>query len=69
MNNIFDVCLHLSLLGNRFQHWPFLCNIFHIRFLTTDFNAGAITVTLQISLHYSTHEVFKSHVKSSRADF
>jgi hypothetical protein len=28
-------------------------------------NIGAITVTLQISLHYSTHKVFKSHVKSS----
>jgi hypothetical protein len=30
---------------------------------------GTITVTLQISLHYSTHKIFKSHVKSSEADF
>jgi hypothetical protein len=28
-------------------------------------DAGTIRVTLQISLHYSTHKVFKAHVKPS----
>jgi hypothetical protein len=36
---------------------------------TEFFYTGAITVPLQISLYYSTHKVFKSHVKSSQADF
>jgi hypothetical protein len=37
------------------------------------YNTGTIKVslnhTLPISLYYSTHEVFKSHIKSSQADF
>jgi hypothetical protein len=32
------------------------------------FNTGTISVTLQISLYYSTHRVFKSHIESSQAD-
>jgi hypothetical protein len=32
------------------------------------FNMGTVTVTLQMSLHYSTHEAFKSHVKSPQDD-
>jgi hypothetical protein len=31
---------------------------FPTRFLATGFNTGTITVTFQISLHYSTHKVF-----------
>jgi hypothetical protein len=50
---------------NRSQQWLFLYNVFTLRFLATDFNTGTITVTLQISLYYSTHKVFKSQVKSS----
>jgi hypothetical protein len=46
-----------------------LMQIFPMLFLATDFNTGTITVTLQISLHYSAHKIFKSHVKSSQADF
>jgi hypothetical protein len=41
---------------------------FPTRFLATDFNTVTITVTLQIALHYSTHKVFESHVKSSQPD-
>jgi hypothetical protein len=33
------------------------------------FNTETITVTLRISLHYSTHKDFKSHVTSSLVDF
>jgi hypothetical protein len=37
------------------------------------YNTGTIKVslnhTLPISLHYSTHKAYKSHVKSSQADF
>jgi hypothetical protein len=57
------------LLGNKHQQWLFLYKVFPIRFLPTDFNTVTVTVTLQISLHYNTHKVFKSHVKSSLADF
>jgi hypothetical protein len=43
-----------------------------ISLLATDLNTETITVsqdyTLQISVHYSTHKAFKSHVKSSHAD-
>jgi hypothetical protein len=46
------------LLGKRSKQWLFLCKGFPICFLATDFNTGTITVTLQISLHYSTHKVF-----------
>jgi hypothetical protein len=57
------------LLGNRTKQWLFLSKDFAIRFLATDFNTGTITVTLQISLQYSTHKVFRSNVNSSQADF
>jgi hypothetical protein len=57
-NYVFVTDLINALLGNS-----------SARFLATDFNTGTIAVTLQISLHYSTHKVFKSHVKSSQADF
>jgi hypothetical protein len=42
---------------------PLQC--FHYPFPSNWFNTGTITVTLQISLYYSTHKVFKSHTKSS----
>jgi hypothetical protein len=46
--------------------------VFTIRFLATDLNTGILQVwlhhTLPISLYYSTHKVFKSHVKSSQTD-
>jgi hypothetical protein len=54
-------------LRNRVEQWLFLCKVFPIRFLATDFKTG----TLLHSIHHCTtaHEVFKSHVKSSQADF
>jgi hypothetical protein len=46
---------------------------FPIRFLVMIYNTGTIKVSLNhalpISLCYSTHKVFKSHIKSSQADF
>jgi hypothetical protein len=51
------------VLGNRSKRWLFLCKVFPMRFLATDCNTGSINVTLQISLHYSTHEVL-NHILS-----
>jgi hypothetical protein len=47
----------------------FIYSVFTIRSLATDFSIGTINVTLQVSLYFSTHKVFKSHIKSSQADF
>jgi hypothetical protein len=37
----------------------------HYPFPGNGLNTGTLTITLPISLYYSTHEVFKSHTKSS----
>jgi hypothetical protein len=66
INNAFIVCLHYSLLGNRSQQWLLVHIVFTNRFLATDFNTRTISVTLQISLYYGTHQIFISHVKSSQ---
>jgi hypothetical protein len=66
---ITNICFNYSLLGNRSQQCLFLCNVFPIRFLATNFNTGTITVTLPKLLCYSTYNVFKSHVNSSQTDF
>jgi hypothetical protein len=65
----FYICFNYSLLGNRSKQWLFLYKVFPVRFLAADFNTGTVTVSLPISLHYSTYKAFKSHVKSSLADF
>jgi hypothetical protein len=46
-----------------------LYNVFTVRFLETDFNTRTMSVTLQLSLYYSTYQIFNSHVKSSHVDF
>jgi hypothetical protein len=54
------------LLGKRSKRWLFLCKRFPIRFLATDFNTGTITVTLQISLHYSTQNLQFTYLRLHR---
>jgi hypothetical protein len=44
-------------------------SVFTSRLLATDLNKETTAHTLLISLHYSTYKVFKSHAKSSQADF
>jgi hypothetical protein len=53
--NLYSTTLHNSLTA------PNCTALVPIRFSTAN--------RLLISLHYSTHKVFKSHVKSSQADF
>jgi hypothetical protein len=54
------------------KHSTLLASV-HLHQSSRIYNTGTIKVslnhTLSISLYYSTHEFFKSHVKSSQADF
>jgi hypothetical protein len=69
--NIRGMSVNILMATNtgNINGYSFICKVFLVRFHAVDSNTGAITVTFQISLHYSTHKVFKSHVKSSLADF
>jgi hypothetical protein len=58
----FHTTKHSTLLSSVYLHW-----------FSWIYNTGIIKVspnhTLPISLYYSTYKVFKSHIKSSQADF
>jgi hypothetical protein len=50
----------VTSLRDSTEPWIFHYSVFTIRFLATDFSRGTITVTLPISLYYSTRYVFSS---------
>jgi hypothetical protein len=58
----------LKHVDSLLSHFTFIFLLLSYSGLSWYHNYNAGTVTLQISLHYSTHKVFKSHVQSSQVN-
>jgi hypothetical protein len=67
-----QVVTTLLLLYTMYSHSTLISSVY-LHYSSRIYNTGTVSVslnqTLPISLHYSTHKVFKSHVKISQADF